>query len=234
MTKEQRDALALLAGLRSSGMDDDPHITEDEFLLLASFVVDWREPAPKLEIAHDGYVHAPLGDFRMIVDKEDTGEDEDDDDGHFIDDPMHVTTVKPDFENLGIAPEELHRAGNAEPNKSNALDMFTKERPLRVTREYHIVPECTEEILRDIQNNGIFKSYTTNGKEIKAFIDPNGSYTITNWWDVEYCEAPNGSWVIFGMSYERSFPGHVLVLDDNEHEAMFNEGRAVRVATPKP
>lgn len=223
MTQEQREAIQLLYRL---------NLSQEEFILLFSFVVEWREPAPKLEIAHDGYVHAPLGDFRMSVDKEYTGEDEDDD-GHFIDDPMHVTTVKPDFESLHIDPEELHRTGKAAPSKSNALDMFTKERPLRVTREYHIVPECAEEIARDIKNNGIFKAYTTNGKEIKAFIDPNGTYTITNWWDVEDCEAPNGSWVIFGMSYERSFPGHVLVLDDYEHEALFNEGRAVRMATPK-
>ena len=62
MTQEQREALQLLYRL---------NLSQEEFILLASFVVDWHEPAPKLEIAHDGYIHAPLGDFRLSVDKED-------------------------------------------------------------------------------------------------------------------------------------------------------------------
>ena len=62
MTKEQRDALQLLYRL---------NLSQEEFIMLASFVVDWHEPAPKLEIVHDGYIHAPLGDFRLSVDKED-------------------------------------------------------------------------------------------------------------------------------------------------------------------
>lgn len=61
MTQEQREALQLLYRL---------NLSQEEFILLASFVVDWHEPAPKLEIAHDGYVHSPFGNFRMSVEKE--------------------------------------------------------------------------------------------------------------------------------------------------------------------
>ena len=71
MTKEQREALVLLDNLRSTGLGDEDAITQEEFILLASFVVDWHEPAPRAEIVNDGYIHAPLGDFRLSVDKED-------------------------------------------------------------------------------------------------------------------------------------------------------------------
>ena len=67
MTKEQREALQLLYRL---------NLSQEEFIMLASFVVDWREPAPRAEIVHDGYIHAPLGDFRLSVDKEDSVPDD--------------------------------------------------------------------------------------------------------------------------------------------------------------
>ena len=70
----------------------------------------------------DGYVHTPLGNFRLSVDKEE--------------------------------PEEI------ELNKSNILDTFTKKHPLRVTSEFHMIPECFEEIFNATMRDRLFQSCT--------------------------------------------------------------------------
>lgn len=220
MTQEQRDALQLLYRL---------NLSQEEFILLASFVVDWHEPAPKLEIANDGYVHAPLGDFLMSVDKEDTDEDEDDDDGHLIDDPMHVMTVKPDFENLGIPPQHPQ----PDTDKNHLFDPFTKGRPLRVNYEFHMVPECYDEIFKATMHDDFFRSFQFDGKGMSAILAKDCLAIIKNGCGVDYDTAPSGSWVVFGLLYTASSIRAALVLSDEDRERLFKEGRAILVKPEK-
>ena len=142
--------------------------------------------------------------------------------------PMNDGYVRTPLGNFRLSvdkeePEEI------ELNESNILDTFTKKHPLRVTSEFHMIPECFEEIF-NATRDGLFRSCQCDGKEVSATIAHGGPYPIiTNWYDVENEKAPNGSWVIFGIPHTSSTPLMVFVLDDQWREDLFREGRAVRV-----
>ena len=191
----QRGILALMANPNAYGHDSNllrmaPARLIQEAYDMADFVEQEGIPFDALPM-NDGYVHTPLGNFRLRVDKEE--------------------------------PEEI------ELNKSNILDTFTKKHPLRVTSEFHMIPECFEEIF-NATRDGLFRSCQCDGKEMSATIAHGGPYPIiTNWYDVEEEKAPNGSWVIFGVPHNSLGPIMVFVLDDQWREDLFKEGRAVRV-----
>jgi hypothetical protein len=192
----QRGILALMANPNAYGHDSNilrmaPARLIQEAQDMAEFVEQEGIPFDALPM-NDGYVHTPLGNFRLSVDKEE--------------------------------PEEI------ELNKSNILDTFTKKHPLRVTSEFHMIPECFEEIFNATMRDRLFQSCTFDGKEISATISHSGPFPIiTNWYDVENEKAPNGSWAIFGIPHTSSTPLMVFVLDDQWREDLFKEGRAVRV-----
>ena len=195
-----RAIIAQMANPHAFGSDNNPFRMAPARIIqeaqdMADFVEQEGIPFDALPM-EDGYVHTPLGNFRLRVDKEE--------------------------------PEEI------ELPKSNILDTFTKKHPLRVTSEFHMIPECFEEIYKATMYGGLFRSCTCDGKEMSATIARDSqSPIITNLCDVENDKAPNGSWVIFGMPHTSSFPLMAFVLTDYDRADLFKEGHAVRV-TPTP